>query len=331
MQTELIEILRCPKTGERLILEEPQYKDEQIQSGWLVAESGKHRYPIRDFIPRFAPESNYADNFGMQWNAFRKTQLDSYSGQPISAKRFWVSTGWRPEDFAGKYMLDAGCGAGRFAEIALQAGAKLVALDYSNAVDACYANLKHYPNLHVVQGNIYELPFPKGFFPFVYSFGVLMCTPNVEQAFAEIPPMVAPGGRLCVDFYGLGFGTLFHAKWVFRPITKRIRPQALFRFLQSAVPVLLPVSQLLGSVPGVGVFLKRMIPVANHTGVYPLTAEQVKEWALLDTFDMLAPKYDHPKPTAGRLRRWLEAAGLADVEVFRAGHLIGRGSQLPRA
>ena len=62
--------------------------------------------------------------------------------------------------------------------------------------------------------------------------------------------------------------------------------------------------------------------------IYPLNAEQLKEWALLDTFGMLAPKYDHPQPTAGRLRRWLRAAGLADVEVFRAGHLVGRGNKV---
>jgi SAM-dependent methyltransferase len=327
MQTELIEILRCPQTGERLRLEGPRYSDERVQSGWLVTENGPYRYPIRDFIPRFAPESNYADNFGMQWNKFRQTQLDSYSGQAISARRFWTSTGWRPEDISGHWVLDAGCGAGRFAEIALQAGAKLVALDYSNAVDACYANLKHHRNLHVVQGDIYALPFPKGFFPYVYSFGVLMCTPNVARAFEELPPIVAAGGRLCVDFYGLQFGTLLHAKWVFRPVTSRMPPRLLFRLLQSAVPVMLPVSQVLGGIPGLGRYLKRIIPVANYTGVYPLNAEQLKEWALLDTFDMLAPKYDHPQPTAGRLRRWLEAAGLADVEVFRAGHLVGRGSK----
>jgi SAM-dependent methyltransferase len=327
MQTELIELLRCPKTGERLRLDQPQYSGDRIQAGWLVSENGANRYPIHDFVPRFAPESNYADNFGMQWNHFRRTQLDSFSGKPISADRFWVQTGWKPEEIAGKYVLDAGCGAGRFAEIALKAGAKLIALDYSNAVDACYANLKHYPNLHVVQGDIYALPFPKGAFPFVYSFGVLMCTPEVERAFAELPPMLAPGGRLCVDFYGLGWGTLLHAKWVFRPFTRRMQPQKLFKLLQSAVPVLLPISQSLGSVPLLGRSLRRIVPVANYTGVYPLSAEQIKEWALLDTFDMLAPRYDHPKPTAGRLRRWLQAAGLADIEVLRPGHLVGRGGR----
>jgi len=328
MKMELMEILRCPRTGERLDLVEPQFSDDRVKSGRLVSQKSRHSYPVRDFIPRFAPESNYADNFGMQWNAFRLTQLDSYSGQPISAERFWKSTGWQPEQLAGQWVLDAGCGAGRFAEIALQAGAKVVALDYSNAVDACYANLKQYPGLNVVQGDIYALPFSQGIFPYLYSVGVLMCTPSVRQAFAALPPMLASRGQLCVDFYGLGWGTLFHAKWAFRPLTRRMQPKKLFGILQASVPVLLPVSQFLGAVPVLGRSLKRLIPVANYTGVYPLNAGQLKDWALLDTFDMLAPRYDHPQPTAGRLRRWLEAAGLAEVEVFRAGHLIGRGIRL---
>jgi uncharacterized protein YbaR (Trm112 family) len=163
MHPELLEILRCPQTGRRLVLEQSEYRRERIYSGRLVSEGGEHRYAIRDFIPRFVPESNYTDNFGMQWNKFRRTQLDSYSGHPISANRFWRATGWRPANLFGQWVLDAGCGAGRFAEVALQAGAKVIALDYSSAVDACYANLNHHPNLHVVQGDIYALPFPKGF------------------------------------------------------------------------------------------------------------------------------------------------------------------------
>ena len=167
MRTEFIEILRCPQTGQPLLLEEATYRDGQIHSGWLIASGGRHRYPVRDSIPRFVPESNYADNFGLQWNTFRKTQLDSHSGHPISADRFWKTVGWRPEDVSGQWVLDAGCGAGRFAEVALQAGANVVALDYSSAVDACRANLGHYPNLHVVQGDILALPFPRDRFPFV--------------------------------------------------------------------------------------------------------------------------------------------------------------------
>jgi len=69
-----------------------------------------------------------------------------------------------------------------------------VALDYSSAVDACYANLKHHPNLHIVQGDIYALPFEPGNFQFVYSLGVLQHTPNVAAAFAALPPMLKGGG-----------------------------------------------------------------------------------------------------------------------------------------
>jgi SAM-dependent methyltransferase/uncharacterized protein YbaR (Trm112 family) len=324
MLTELIEILRCPRTNRRLSLEHAEFRDGQVRSGLLVAEGGEHRYPIVDGIPRFAAGSNYTDNFGMQWNRFRQTQLDSYSGQPISAKRFWNSTGWSAAALAGKWVLDAGCGAGRFAEVAAQAGARVVALDYSNAVDACSANLREHRNVHVVQGDIYALPFAKALFPFVYSLGVLQHTPDVGRAFAALPPMVCAGGRLCVDFYGRRFGTMLHAKYLCRPLTKRMSQQKLFDLLRSAVPLMLPVSRVVGRVPVFGRVLKRLIPVVDYCGIYPLNDQQLKEWALLDTFDMLSPRFDKPQK-ATKVRGWLEAAGLLDVEVFRAGHLVGRG------
>lgn len=324
MQIELLDILRCPQTGQRLVLESPEYSDEQIRSGYLVTEDGQHRYQVREFIPRFVPESNYADNFGMQWNKFRQTQLDSYSGHPISANRFWKATGWKPEDIAGKWVLDVGCGAGRFAEVALQAGAKVVALDYSRAVDACFANLRHHPNLHVVQGDIYALPFLKASFPFVYSLGVLQHTPDVAHAFAALPKMVAEGGWLCADFYWKRLRTLLHSKYFFRPITKRMPQQKLFHILEKAVPTLLKASQLTGGIPFAGRILKRLIPVADYTGVYPLNERQLREWALLDTYDMLGPQYDSPQ-SAATIRQWMLATGFDRIEVFQANLLVVRG------
>lgn len=166
MKGELPDLLRCPQSGQRLEVVDCVYLGGRIQSGLLVSQDGRHRYPIRNFVPRFVPESNYADNFGMQWNKFRKTQLDSHSGHTISAERFWQATGWNPEDLAGHWVLDVGCCAGRFAEVALRAGARVVALDYSSAVDACYVNLMDHPNFHVLQGDVYALPPPIWGFPF---------------------------------------------------------------------------------------------------------------------------------------------------------------------
>lgn len=327
MYKELLEFFRCPQSAQRLILDQPEYRDGQIYAGWLVSENGDYRYPIREFIPRFVPESNYADNFGMQWNHFRQTQLDSFSGFPISADRFWLATGWSPEEIKDQWVLDVGCGAGRFAEVALNAGAKVIALDYSCAVDACYANLKHHPNLHVVQGDIYALPFIPGKFPFVYSLGVLQHTPDVAKAFASLPPMVRVGGALCVDYYWKRIRTMLHAKYLVRPITKRMSQQNLFGLLQKWVPGLLAASQVMGHVPLIGRVLKRLVPVADYTGIFPLTDQQLQEWALLDTFDMLAPAYDNPQ-TLATVQRWFEEAKFVNVQVGHWGHLVARGTKL---
>lgn len=324
MKLQLLSLLRCPVSRQMLTVEGGASASGNIESGWLVTADGNHRYPIHNGIPRFVPESNYADNFGMQWNHFRQTQLDSHSGHPISADRFWLATGWKPTDLRGQWVLDAGCGAGRFAEVALTAGANVVALDYSSAADACYANLKHHDTLHVIQGDIFALPFEPGLFPFVYSLGVLQHTPNVGEAFAALPPIVADGGRLCADFYWKRLQTMLHLKYLLRPLTKRMPQRKLFSFLESIIPVMLPISQFLGRVPFAGRALKRLIPVADYTGIFPLSDQQLREWALLDTFDWLAPQYDNPQ-TAQQIRSWFEEAGMREVEVFHGGHLVGRG------
>lgn len=326
MKAELLDLLRCPQSGQHLDSVECVSLNGDIQSGWLVSQDSRHRYPIRNCVPRFVPESNYADSFGRQWNKFRKTQLDSHSGHPVSADRLWKATGWKPEDLTGKWVLDVGCGAGRFAEIALRAGAHVVALDYSNAVDACHANLGHHLNLHVVQGDIYALPFPNGAFHFVYSLGVLQHTPEVAKAFLALPPMLDAGGQICVDFYEKSWKSSLLPKYWLRPVTKRMSEIRLFSILEYLVPKLLPVSVLLGNIPILGGQLKRLVPVANYVGVLPLNERQQLEWSLLDTFDWLSPEYDNPQKPA-TVKRWLEEAGMEDIEVLKAGHLVGRGTR----
>lgn len=322
MKMSLLPKLRCPRTGQPLLLHGDEMGVE-IGEGCLVSADGRHRYPIRAGIPRFVPDQNYADSFGLQWNRFRLTQLDSHSGHAISAERFWRSTGWKATDMAGRWVLDIGCGSGRFAEIALAAGAHVIAMDYSSAVDAAYLNLGHLRNFHVVQGDIYALPFAPGSFSFVYSLGVLQHTPDVRRAFMALPAMLQPGGRICVDFYSKSWKSALLPKYWLRPLTKRMNKKRLYRMLERAVPWLLALSTSLGRVPLAGRLLKRVVPVANYVDSLPLTREQHLEWSLLDTFDWLSPEHDHPQ-TARSVRKWLTDADLVEREVFKDGHLIGR-------
>src|SRR6185369_2485057 len=102
----------------------------------------------------------------------------------------------------GRWVLDAGCGAGRFAEIAASRGADLVALDYSSAVEAAAETLRRFPNADVVQGNMLEPPFRPGSFQFAYSIGVIQHTPDPPRAIDRVVRCVAPGGRFGMAIYG---------------------------------------------------------------------------------------------------------------------------------
>jgi len=323
MKRELLDILCCPGCKRPLDLQ-TENLGEDVETGSLTCRSCGASYPIVRGIPRFVPAENYAESFGFQWNRFPRTQLDSYSGVPITRDRFFVSTGWSEQEMRGKRVLDVGCGSGRFAEVLLATGARLVAVDYSSAVEACRENHRHNPGLDVVQTDVYRLPFRDEIFDFVYCLGVLQHTPDVRTAFTSLLPPLRLGGRIAVDLYPKTWMTPFWPKYWLRPVTRRMRREPLFRLVEKMVPLLMPLSRLLGRIPILGGRLRWLVPVANYEGIHPLSERQLNEWAVLDTFDMLSPAHDHPQ-TAATLRAWMEGAEVRDVEVFRAGHLIGRG------
>lgn len=322
MKLRLLDVLACTECGGALTLSGAVQDGDDVVSGTLVCACGAAA-PIVRSVPRFVPSDNYASNFGFQWNQFRRTQLDSQSGVPISRGRFERETQWSAETLAGKLVLDAGCGAGRFAEIALSLGAEVVAIDYSEAVDAAWANLGAHRALHVVQADIYRLPFRRGAFDFVYSLGVLQHTPDPWGAVRSLAGQLKPGGELVVDFYLRRWQNALEPKYWLRPITRRIPAQRLFAMLRKRVPALLRVSRALRRIPVAGRYVSRLVPVANYAGVYPLNDQQLGEWALLDTFDWFSPRYDNPQSPSA-LERELRTMGLEDVHVFRADHLTGR-------
>ena len=329
MKRESLSRLACPDCECGFEPQNISWKAGEIESGALACTRCGVRFEIVNFVPRFVAPNNYAENFGFQWNRFRRTQLDSYSGTKVSFERFQNETGWNKDTLRGGHVLDAGCGAGRFAEIALSLGATVYAIDYSRAVDACYANLGAHPNLHVFQADIYHLPFPAEAFDCIYSLGVLQHTPDPLRAIDSLVRHLKPGGSIVVDFYIARWINIFHAKYILRPISTRLSGRALFSVIERAVPYLLPLSDAVASLPWIGAPLSRMVPVANYRGKLPLNHTQLAEWAILDTFDWLSPAYDHPH-SAKKLKNCLERNGLENIEVGKVGHLVGRGRRPAR-
>lgn len=326
MNIDLLGRLCCPFCSGNLTLPEADYKFSRVQSGTLKCDSCFQSYPIVNYIPRFVQSDNYAQNFGLQWNRFANTQLDSCSGHPISADRFFKTTGWQREAMGGKRVLDVGCGAGRFTEIALSACAQVVAVDYSNAVDACWGNFIHNSKLDVVQADIYHLPFAPGEFDYVYCLGVLQHTPNVGAAFAEISRLPRSGGKLVIDVYPKLMRNVFFSKYWLRPVTRHLEPSNLLSICERLVDIFYPLSCAIGKIPIVGKKLRYLIPIANYEGVYPLTPRQLRDWAILDTFDMLAPMYDKPQ-TGNAVKQWFMQSEFQHIQVFRYGGYVGRGEK----
>jgi SAM-dependent methyltransferase len=266
-------------------------------------------YPVVNGIPRFVAADNYASSFGYQWNRFSKEQIDSHNGTTLSADRFWSETGWTKDELAGKWVLDAGCGAGRFLDAASKSDGEIVGIDISNAVDAAAENLKGRENIHLIQASIYELPFREGAFDYCYSIGVIQHTPDTAESLRSIARMVKPGGKIAVTIYPRKPWTKFFSKYWFRPITKRLRKETLLKLIEKTMPVAFPITDVLFRIPVLGKAFMFVIPIANYVHEKQLSREQRYRWAILDTFDMLSPYYDQPMTEReGRLP--LTAAGI---------------------
>jgi SAM-dependent methyltransferase len=270
------------------------------------------RHAVHEGIPRFVPADNYAASFGFQWNRHAQTQLDSYTGRPISRERLFATTQW-PEDLRGQRILEAGCGAGRFTEVLVRTGAEIYSFDYSNAVDANKRNNGYQPNLHLFQGDIFDIPLPQQSFDKVLCLGVLQHTPDPERALKSLSRYVKPGGELVIDIYRGGLVARLQWKYLLRPVTKRINQVSLYRFLERAVPPFIgPTSKLRTLFGRTGA---RLSPILEYSDL-GLPSDIGREWAVLDTFDMYASAHDHPQ-TVKTVSRWFSDIGFADVVVKR--------------
>lgn len=295
MQDWLVPLLKCPATGEGLQLDAGEKRDEfGIVEGTLRSSSGK-TYPIVRGVPRFVQE-HYATGFGFQWNTHNKTQIDRFSTDH-SEQRFWGETGFTPETIKDKLIIDGGCGAGRFTDIASAAGARVVAIDLSSAVDACYELNRDRENVCVVQASLFDLPFADQTFDHGFTIGVIQHTPDPLRALRTLAAKIRKGGELGVSWYKKYWYTYLHQKYLLRPIIKPFfrDDEKLYRFVNWYVPKLLPISRAIQKVARVPEFADRILPVANRDYIDGLDKEQQLEWAVLDTYDWYNPAYDRPQ------------------------------------
>lgn len=287
---------------------------DRVIEGELVCTSCAMAYPILRAVPRFVPLENYASGFGLEWTKHSRTQYDSFTGLPISEERFFAETRW-PRTLAGEVLFEAGSGSGRFTEQAVKTGAMVISMDYSYAVDANYHSNGSYENLLIVQGDILSPPLRPGSVERCCCIGVLQHTPDPRKAFASLVTTVKPRGSIVVDVYKKPpwWKRWFYTKYPARFFLRGIDPERLYRWCERYISFIWPLSRTISRLP-FGRQINWFLLVADYRGMYNLTEEQLKEWALLDTFDMLAPAYDLPQLLTD-VRRWFSEEGLIEIDV----------------
>ena len=300
MKHSSLQVYACPSCRSSLSLRVDRESGGEIHEGRLTCCACGSVYPITNGVPRFVASGEYASSFGPQWHWFRTVQLDSATGGTESAETFRATTGWTRADLEGRRVIDAGVGAGRFAEVAASMGGEVFGVDLTEAVDAAYANLSHRPNVHLAQADLFRLPFRDGAFERAYSIGVLHHTPSPPEAFGRVARCVAEGGQLAVYVYAR-YGPGHHASDLLRRLTVRVPPRLLLAASAAAVPL-----HYLYRTPGLGRIFALMLPLSPHPHW---------RWRWLDTFDWYSPKYQS-KYLYPEVFAWFRTNGFSDIELF---------------
>lgn len=239
MLPKLLDYLQCLRCRSSLSLVSFSAEESRIKDGYLYCSCGEW-YPIIRSVPRMLSsslmesliffryidyfttyrsqlpskaqqewsnamnsiggssnlKSQTAESFGYEWKAFNK-MFEAYRQNFLN----YVQP-FQEKDFVGKVALDAGCGVGRHTYWAAKFGAKdVIGVDLSDAVEPAEKNCRELSNAHIVQADIYNLPFAKAF-DIVMSIGVLHHLPDPENGFRSLKEFLKPGGLLLIWVYG---------------------------------------------------------------------------------------------------------------------------------
>ena len=214
----------CPSCNADLNLSVRSASGKEIIEGELKCSGCDSAFAITAGIPRFSvlekiekDKQATAEGFGWQWQHF--TQEDpGYAAQFLG----WIAP-VKSEFFRGKVVLEGGCGKGRHTQVAASWGAlDVIGVDLSVAVETAYRATQQLPNAHIVQADIYRLPFRR-VFDYAFSVGVLHHLPSPREGFHSLASKVKSGGHISAWIYGAE-NNEWITRWV-NPIRKKLTSQ----------------------------------------------------------------------------------------------------------
>lgn len=184
-------------------------------------------------IAIFSTEGENIDNkvvqaFGDEWVKFHDFSDETI--HKISQEYFDIV----PESMVNKntYMLDIGCGTGRWTKYLSGKAGFVEAIDPSDAIFSADKLLAGIENVRLTKASVETIPFDDETFDFAMSVGVLHHIPDTQQAMKDCVKKVKRGGHFYCYLYhnletrGWWFKTLFWLSDQIRKVVCRLPTRA---------------------------------------------------------------------------------------------------------
>lgn len=286
-----------------------------VMDGTLHSQAGI--YPIIGGIPRLLPSNNpthpdftthqqkTADSFAYEWNIV-------YKENDFEKQNFlhFLHPFVRKADLAGKVLVDAGCGSGRFTKQAALCGAQLViGTDLGHSVEAAFKLTRHLPNVCIVQADIYHMPVHQAA-NLTFSIGVLHHLPDPEAGFKQLPATVRSGGQLLIWVYNRRHN--FRAVYIFetfRKLTRRLPRPLVYRLGYAPAAAVHAINYATKALNQAGATnLAKKIPFSYYAN-FPFSMK------VSDAFDVFATPHSNYYYVEA-VEQWFAQAGLPNVRSY---------------
>jgi ubiquinone/menaquinone biosynthesis C-methylase UbiE len=136
-------------------------------------------------------------SFGQEWSTFTQEGLSASEREEVFGKYFCLID-WNKKP---SKVLDMGCGSGRWDVLVAPLVGELVAADASlEALKVARRNVQA-PNVSFIEATPDSLPYPDGYFDFIFSLGVLHHVPDTAGAIHSLANKLRLGGTLLLYLY----------------------------------------------------------------------------------------------------------------------------------
>lgn len=165
--------------------------------------------------------------YGMDKATYKRDLLEKRSGRPLSDSYF-----------AGKVVLEGGCGHGMAGEILAPLAREYIGVDLGAGIEAARERTRHLGNVHLIQGSLLSLPLSSSVSDFVFSIGVIHHTPDPHGAFSELSRALRQGGEMLIWVYPKE-GPIFEVlSGALRTLTTRLPATWVYLLSYALVPML---------------------------------------------------------------------------------------------